>query len=370
MRVVSLVPSATEALCLIGGRGMLVGRSHECDFPPGLDAVRVVTRQALPQGLDPARIDARVREAVLADRPLYTLDAAALADLRPDVILTQDLCRVCSIDGASVREVARALPGTPRVVSLNPRTIEDVLDDLLRVGGAAGLADRAAAEVVALRDRMHRAMDFVNPFADGPSVALLEWTDPLYVGGHWTPQLIERAGGRCPLNPTVPAPDAGDARGPMHAFRRAGPSLRITPDALAASRPEFLIICPCGIPLAPAHEPTPIPLPARGPGVPTGPAGSPSHATASRTRPGHDVRTYAGRLALEPWFRNLPAARSGRVALVDGTQMFSRPGPRLINALEWLVAWLNDRPDVAPHDFPWEAFHGSDVNGTTSSGAA
>lgn len=370
MRVVSLVPSATEILCLVGGRDMLVGRSHECDYPPGLDAVPVLTGQAGPTGIDPVAIDASVRESIAAGRPLYRLDAGALADLRPDVILTQDLCRVCSIDEASVREIARSLPAPPRVVSLNPQTVEDVLDDVLRVGQAVGRPDPARAEVVTLRDRMHRAMDFVNPFADGPSVALLEWTDPLYVGGHWTPQLIERAGGRCPLNPTVPAPDAGDARGPMQASRRAGPSVRIDPDALAASRPEYLIICPCGVGLHRTAASSPPPPPAssasaastappqsRGTGVSPVPAPSTARASTPSTQlPVPDVRALAHTLAREPWFRDLPAVRSGRVALVDGTQMFSRPGPRLIDALEWLVAWLNNRPALAPSSFPWEKF--------------
>lgn len=320
MRVVSFVPSATEILCLIGGRGMLVGRSHECDFPAdvigGAASVPALTGQTTPPGLDPAAIDAHVRKSMAAGRPLYTLDAEALAALRPDVILTQDLCRVCSIDAASVRAIAGALAAPPRIVSLDPQTVEDVLDDILRVGEAVGLADRARAAVVALRGRMHRAMDHVNPFADGPSVAFLEWTDPLFIGGHWTPQLIERAGGRCPLNPTVADDDAGAARGPMQASRRAGPSVRVTPEALIASRPEFLVIGPCGIALA-------------------------------------DVRPLAESLAREPWFRELPAAQRGRVALVDGSQMFNRPGPRLIDALEWLVGWLNDRPEIVPRGFPW-----------------
>ncbi|MFM9996468.1 MAG: ABC transporter substrate-binding protein [Phycisphaerales bacterium] len=332
MRVVSLVPSATEILCLIGGRDMLVGRSHECDFPGDLvgggaggnaDAARApvpaLTGQTTPPGRDPAAIDSHVRESVAAGLPLYTLDADALAALRPDVILTQDLCRVCSIDAASVRAIAGALPIPPRIISLDPQTVEGVFDDILRVGEAVDLADRARAAVVALRGRMHRAMDHVNPFTDGPSVAFLEWTDPMFIGGHWTPQLIERAGGRSPLNPTVAAEDAGAARGPMQASRRAGPSVRVTPEALVASRPEFLVICPCGIVLA-------------------------------------DVRPLAESLARQPWFRDLPAARppTGRIALVDGSQMFNRPGPRLIDALEWLTGWLNDRPDLIPHGFPWE----------------
>src|SRR5262249_52332745 len=149
---------------------------------------------------------------------LYTLDVGVLEALRPDVILTQDLCQVCSIDLGTVRRAAERMSPRPAIVSLNPATIEGVLDDHLAVGRAVGLERQAEEVVVGLRGRMYAAMDHVNPYTDGPRVAFLEWPDPIFVGGHWTPQLIERAGGQHPLNPTRPvesATGAGAAAGPI-----------------------------------------------------------------------------------------------------------------------------------------------------------
>lgn len=335
-RVVSLLPSATEALCLAGGRSLLVGRSHECDYPgpghaddvtplPVLTAARTHAPAPAPTpggsvASPDAEIDRQVA-ALLADgQPLYTLDEDLLRALRPDVILTQDLCAVCSIDRASVERVAARLPGRPRVVSLNPSTFEGVLDDVLTVGEACGLSGPALEAVVGLRERAHRAGDYANAFTDGPSVAVLEWTDPLFAGGHWTPQLVERAGARHPLNPTRIVPRAGAGAGPAGVtLRSAGPSRRISAEDLVASAPQFVVIAPCGYALG-------------------------------------EARRAAQTLAGAPWFRALPAmlgAGPPRVAVVDGSQMFNRPGPRLVDAFEWLVGWLNQRPEIMPAGFPW-----------------
>jgi ABC-type Fe3+-hydroxamate transport system substrate-binding protein len=148
-------------------------------------------------------------------------------------------------------------------------------------------------------------------------VVFLEWTDPPFVGGHWTPQLIERAGGSHPLNPTQPLPGAGSGEGQQAAFRVAGKSIRVPPEAIAAVRPEVIIVCPCGLDLA-------------------------------------TTRAETAKIADQPWFAETPAARSGRVALVDGNQMFNRPGPRLVDAYEFLVGYLNGLPDLISPDFPWE----------------
>jgi ABC-type Fe3+-hydroxamate transport system substrate-binding protein len=318
-RVVSLLPSATEALCAVGGEHLLVGRSHECDFPASIRYLPILTAQRIPHTAAPAEIDSMVSAALAQSQSLYTIDEPLLRELRPDVILTQDLCDVCSINLETVQRLAASLPNSPRVVSLNPTTVEGTLDDLLTVALATGLQDRAMPAIVALRERLYRTSDFVNPFDDGPVLAFLEWTDPLFCAGHWTPQLIERAGARHPLNPTVPKPTAGAAAGPQMAERVAGKSIRIPEDALVAIRPEFLVICPCGLDL-------------------------------DRTR------ECARALTAKTWWRDLPAVRNGRVALVDGNQMFNRPGPRLVDAYEWLVGWLQDRPDLIPPGFPWERF--------------
>jgi iron complex transport system substrate-binding protein len=321
MRVVSLLPSATEILCHIGGAGMLVGRSHECDFPDGLDQVPVLTRQRIDSQSSPAQIDAAVRSSLAGGSSLYTLDAELLGRLKPDLILTQDLCEVCSIDLSTVRTIAAGLHSAPKILSLNPETVEDVLDDILRVGAATGLQGNARSAVVGLRERMYAAADYVSPYLDGPCAAVLEWPDPLFVAGHWTPQLVERAGARHPLNPTAPVAGFGAAAGSQQAARKAGKSIRITPEALVAVIPERLIIASCGASLP-------------------------------------QTRIWAQRLTREPWWADLPAVRQGQVALVDGNQMFSRPGPRLIDAYQWLVGWVNERPHLIPADFPWEPFRG------------
>ena len=300
MRVVSLLPSATELLCAVGGEGLLVGRSHECDHPPSVTRLPALTAGRSTATVS-AAIDAQVRDA-LADEAggpasLYTLDGELLADLRPDVILTQDLCAVCSIHLDTVRAAAAGLPGPPRIVSLNPASVEDVLEDLLTVGDAVGRRPQANAAMVALRERYFSALNFVNAYAPRPQVAFLEWMDPLFVGGHWTPQLIEAAGGRHSLNPP------------------GAVSRQITAEDLVSAQPERLIICPCGYDL-------------------------------------EAVRRELDDLTGRSWWRALPAVTDRRVVMVDGNAMFNRPGPRLVDAVCWLVGWINDRPEVMPPSFP------------------
>lgn len=329
-RVVSLLPSATETLFRIGGAGMLVGRSHECDFPSEMSAIPALTGQRT--GYDPdggvgaAQIDAQVRAAMSGggSPSLYTLDTDLLTGLAPDVILTQDLCAVCSIDLDSVRgaalKIAEKTGRAPEVIALSPETVEGVLDDHLTVGRAVGLEDEAARAVFELRSRWISAESYVNPYTEGPVVGFLEWTDPLYVAGHWTVQIIERAGGRHPLNEGVPKTDMGAAAGMQAGQRVAGKSIRVPVEAFAATRPDYLVVCPCGLTLEQAWAET-------------------------------------ERLARETaWWGDLPAVRTGRVAVVDGSAMFNRPGPRLVDAFEWLTGWLNDRPELIPADFPWRLF--------------
>ncbi|MEL7472019.1 MAG: hypothetical protein AAGK04_01775, partial [Planctomycetota bacterium] len=145
------------------------------------------------------------------------------------------------------------------------------------------------------------------------------WTQPLYCGGHWTPQLIERAGARHPLNPSVPREGTGTASGMQQGERRAGKSVRVPPEALVASAPERVIVCPCGLTLEEA------------------------------------IDAVERDLSDQVWWRELPGVRAGRVAVVDGNQMFNRPGPRLVDAYEWLVSWINDRPELASSAFPWQS---------------
>jgi ABC-type Fe3+-hydroxamate transport system substrate-binding protein len=301
MRVVSLLPSATELLCAAGGGALLVGRSHECDFPADLGHVPVLTRARTHAGSS-AAIDAEVSASLAGGAGLYELDERQLAELAPDVILTQSLCDVCSIDLRTVERVAAGLPRRPLIVNLDPKSVFDVFDDLLRVGEAAGCGEAAERAMVALRARYWSAVDFVNPYVPGPEVLFLEWADPPFCGGHWTPALIEAAGAR-------------------HALNAAGAkSRRITPEEILESAAERVVVCPCGFDLARTRF---------------------EHGLLTRTR----------------WWPLLPAvleAKPGAIALVDGNQMFNRPGPRLVDAFEWLVGWINGREELVPEGFPVE----------------
>jgi ABC-type Fe3+-hydroxamate transport system substrate-binding protein len=317
MRVVSLLPSATEILCRIGGADLLVGRSHECDFPTEVADRPVLTSQKTHAATS-AEIDRQVREALQdgsGGAGLYRLDEARLRDLRPDVILTQDLCDVCSIDLRTVQRVAADMPSKPQIVNLNPSTIMQVLDDVLRVGDAVGRVAQAQQAMVELRDGYWSAIDFVNPYVPGPEVLFLEWCDPPFGGGHWTPELITLAGGRHPLNAAGSKSHVASA------------------EEIVASAPERVVVAPCGLPLA-------------------------------------AVRAAMPALERCAWWNELPAVRAARamrggaagsvpaiaspVMLVDGNQMFNRPGPRLVDAVEWLAAWLQERPELLPPGFPAE----------------
>ena len=304
MRVVSLLPSATEILCRIGAEDLLVGRSHECDFPASVGDRPVLTSQ-VTHGQTSAEIDRQVREALggAGGSALYRLDEALLRQLRPDLILTQDLCDVCSIDLRTVQRVAAEMPAPPAIVSLNPSTVMQVLDDVLRVGDAVGRGPQAQRAMVELRDAYWSAVDFVNPYVPGPEVLFLEWCDPPFGGGHWTPELVHAAGGR-------------------HALGLPGQKSRqLTAEEILEAAPERVVICPCGFGLERAWAELEV---------------------LRRTR----------------WWPLLPAvidAKPGSIVVVDGNRMFNRPGPQLVDAFRWLVGWLNDRPEVVPPGFPVRA---------------
>ncbi len=298
MRVVSLLPAATEMIDALGAAGLLVGRSHECDFPPQVRALPALTAPRIDSSDTSAAIDAAVRRHLASGDGLSVLDAERLASLRPDLILTQDLCEVCSIDLRTVERLAASIEPPPRILTFNPACLEDVFDDLLRLGEAIGRCAAAERAVVLLRERYFSARDHVNAFEPAPTVVLLEWLDPLFVGGHWSPQLIEAAGGRHPLN----APGK--------------PSRVISADELAACDPDHLIVAPCGASLEWSQR---------------------------ELRPIMETN----------WWRRLRAAHEGRAAIVDGSRMFNRPGPRLVDAFRWLVGRLHGITDLIPSNFPW-----------------
>ena len=197
-------------------------------------------------------------------------------------------------DGAAA---AAGFAKTPRIVNLDPKTIFDVFDDLLKVGEAVDMKSQSEHAMVALRARYWEAVDFVNPYASQEEILFLEWADPAFVGGHWTPGLIEAAGGRHSLN------------------QEGKPSRQVAAEDLIEVLPDRVIVCPCGFDLE---------------------------------RSAAEIEVLEG----TPWWPLLPAVQEGKIAIVDGSAMFNRPGPRLVDAFRWLVAWLQDRPEVLPEDFP------------------
>lgn len=328
LRVISVLPSATEMLCAIGGRSLLVGRSHEDNYPPDVEPVPVVTGQKT-SFTTCADVNTQVTEALGAGLSLYSLDEARIRELRPDVILTQDICSVCAIDLVTVERLAASMDPRPRIVSLNPLSLGDVLANLKQVGEAVGLEAEARAYVERLEARIGaaraEAAAALTRGAQVPRVAFVEWPEPLYVGGHWTPQLLRLAGAEHPLNP-CPDDDAG-----------APKSFAVPAEALVRSAPHAIIVAPCGIGL-------------------------------EGTR-----RELRRTLCAVPWWEELPAVSAGRVALVDGDAMFNRPGPRLVDALEWLVSYLHGTPPrtAEARAFPWAPLGAAaDAAGEAPSSAA
>jgi iron complex transport system substrate-binding protein len=292
VRIVSLLPAATEIVAALGLADRLTGRTHECDWPPEVAAAPPMTADRVDRGtLDSAGIDRAVAEAMAGGEGLYRLDHEALAGARPDLIVTQALCGVCAVATDEVEEAARRLPGRPEVLSLEPTTLEEVLEGVLRVGEATG-TDAAAERVVAgLRGRLER----VGELTDGrsrTSAVCLEWLDPPYLAGHWVPEQVELAGGHDPLG------------------RPGRPSVAATPGDVVAADPEVLLLMPCGWSVA--------------------------ETLAALDRDGFH-ETYGG----------MRAVRDGRAVALDGGAHFSRPGPRLVDGVEALVPALHPEPSAA-----------------------
>ncbi len=288
MRIVSLVPHATELLFALGAGPEMVGVTHECDHPQAARELTRVTRDVLPGGLRAAQIDAAVRERTLAGEAIYELDRGALAALEPDLIVTQALCPVCAVSYDEVSDFAQALASKPRVIALDPRTLGETLGDVRTVAQAT---DRREQGVELVRQAAAR-VDRVKLAVRGrprPRVAALEWLDPVYVAGHWTPQLIELAGGEDVLGL------AGE------------PSATVSWKAVAAARPEVVVAMPCGY---------------------------------------DERRAHAEALA---YGRELAGVGAERIVAVNASAYFSRPGPRLIDGLELLAHVLHpDRVADAP----------------------
>jgi len=285
-RIACLLPSATEIVCALGLADRIVGVSHECDFPAEIVGRPVLTEPKLDPRGSSAAIDAQVRRLVADGLSVYRIRESALCAARPDLIVTQEQCEVCAVSFTEVQAAARALLATPaEIVSLKPNRLDDVLDDFVRVGIAAGVADAGSQLAAASRARLDRLRAHVAHVRSRPRVACIEWIEPLMVAGNWVPELVEMAGGTYDLV-------AAGAHSPSIGW-----------DALLAAQPDVVIVMPCGFPL-------------------------------SQTRPELPALT-----ARREW-RALPAVRNGRAYAVDGNAYLNRPGPRLVDSAEILAGLI------------------------------
>lgn len=276
MRIASLVPSATEMLFALGLGESVVGVTHECDFPPGAARLPHLTATVLPEGLDAGGIDAAVKEIVGEGRALYTLDEERLAELAPDLIVTQAVCEVCAVSYEDVVTVAEHLPNRPRVVQQDPSTLGEVLEDVVRLGAAAGIEAHAQQ----VREELEQRLDAVRAAVEGapaPRVLALEWLDPPFLGGHWVPEMIEIAG--------------GDGV----AGRPGEKSPQVEWGELDGLDPDVIVCMPCGWYL------------------------DDSRAQALEHR------------------ERLDSLGAERIYAVDAASTFSRPGPRLVEGVELLA---------------------------------
>ena len=195
MRIVSLLPSATEIVCELGLAEQLVGVTHECDFPAWVRELPKVTRTHIPHDATSGEIDALVRERLQSERALYSLDLAMLRRLNPDLIVTQALCDVCAVAESEVNAAACNLPGQPRIINLEPNCLADVFECMQQVGDAAGVSATAREAIGRLQNRVNAIESQTRAIQQRPSAVLLEWIDPPFSSGHWSPELVQLAGG-------------------------------------------------------------------------------------------------------------------------------------------------------------------------------
>jgi iron complex transport system substrate-binding protein len=285
MRICSLLPGATEILFALGLGDRIVGVTHECDYPPEARQKPVVVHTGIdPNRLSSSEIDREVSAILAGGNHLYTLDQRALLDSAPDLILTQSLCEVCALDYNDVVEAARSLPHPPRILSLNPHSLSELLEDVMRIGAATNENEAAINLVRNFKERIQTVGQ--RELGRRPRVVCLEWFDPLYVAGHWVPEVVGLAGGEDVLG------HAGE------------PSVKIEWRSVIEAKPDALLLMPCGFDLR-------------------------------RT-----VREATPLRQLEGW-NDLRAVKSGNVFALNGNAYFSRPGPRLVDGLEILARILH-----------------------------
>jgi iron complex transport system substrate-binding protein len=295
MRICSLLPGATEVVAALGLADDVVGVSHECDYPPAMRQKPVLVTPAIDaERSDSAGIDRQVRDTLAEGKRLYALDERQFAQAQPELVITQDLCQVCAVTSGQLERAIQQLPKQPRLLTLNPGSLTDVIQDVERIGAATGQTDRGAAFAASLRSRLETICKRVSTAKTRPKVVCLEWLDPLYLGGHWVPEMVDWAGGRDMLG-------------------KAGvPSTRVTWEQVRTAQPEAVIIMACGF-------------------------------SVERTRRELEANQPQSRW---PGWQDLPAVRQHRVYAVDAAAYFSRPGPRLVDGVAILASLLH--PELFP----------------------
>lgn len=299
MRIVSLLPSATELVCGLGLRQQLVGVSHECDYPNSVIGLPVLTSSRIPQGLDSGSIDHLVTEQLKSDQALYDLNIDVLTSLRPDLIVTQALCDVCAVSGNDVARAVGGLPNNPDVINLEPNCLTDVLDTVELLAEAADCVKQGQIYLRELRYRISQVNNksSVINLSDKPRVALLDWLDPIFDGGHWSPEIIELAGGIACFG------------------NKKEPSQRRSWNDLIQARPDIIFIALCGF---------------------------------NVERSMQDVEDFFS----SQEFSVLRNQVGSKIFLVDGNAYFSRPGPRLVDALEIMANAIHPLIHKLPSNLP------------------
>lgn len=282
-RVVSLLPSASEIVAALGAAGTLVARSHECDFPAAVADLPAISSPRIDPARPSAAIETDVRACLEAALSIYRIDAGALRDAKPDLVVTQTLCEVCAVSPADVEAALTEWTGTkPEILALNPATIADILGDIERIATALGRSEAGASLAAQMRGQMDEIAARCAGANARPRVATLEWLDPPMAGGNWMPEMVMMAGGE-------------------NLFGAAGAhSPWLDPDALVAAAPDIVLVVPCGFGIA-------------------------------RTRKELDA------LSGKPWWQAL----GGKIFVADGNRYFNRPGPRLVESLEILAEILH-----------------------------
>ena len=299
MRIVSLLPSATELVCGLGLRQQLVGVSHECDYPNSVIGLPVLTSSRIPEGLDSGSIDHLVTEQLKSDQALYDLNIDVLTSLRPDLIVTQALCDVCAVSGNDVARAVGSLPNNPKVINLEPNCLTDVLDTVELLAEAADCVKQGQIYLRELRYRISQVntKSSVINRTDKPRVALLDWLDPIFDGGHWSPEIIELAGGIACFG------------------NKREPSQRRSWNDLIQAKPDIIFIALCGF---------------------------------NVERSMQDVEDFFS----SQEFSVLLDQVGSKIFLVDGNAYFSRPGPRLVDALEIMANALHPLAHKLPSHLP------------------